>query len=161
MNPEFSTDLFAAEPVIIAWDIKYEIGIPLIDKQHEKLVQLVNDLHMACRQSVKTASRFFIETAHETVNYLHHHFSTEEKMMLLFEYKGYPEHKTEHENFSKEIQNQIRLVSIRRQLDPDIFVRLIKDWLVSHITKLDNDLAKYILSLEDHEKLQQLFPKSA
>ena len=145
----------------IEWDTRFKIGIPLIDKQHERLVQLTNNLYLACLDGRERAHEHFIETAKEVVNYINYHFTTEEKMMLLFEYPGYPDHRIEHQRFVKDVLAQIQSFSTQKNLAPNRFIQFLKEWILSHIAVNDKATAEYILSLKNNDKLQILFPKPA
>ena len=145
----------------IEWDARLILGIPLIDKQHEKLVQLTNNLHLACLQSTETASAGFMAAVREAVNYVQQHFTTEEKMMLLFDFPEFTAHKGKHEGFVIEFLTQTQKFINRRHLAPNRFVYFLKDWILSHIAVNDKVFAEFVLQTRQHEKLEQLFPKSA
>ena len=145
----------------IEWNARLILGIRLIDSQHEKLVQLTNNLHLACLKNREVAMRYFIETAREAVRYADYHFSTEEQMMLFLSYPNYYVHKKEHEGFVKEILRQIYMFSEHKNLVPNRFVQFLKDWILSHIAVCDKEFADYIMSVEDTEKLDVLFVNTA
>ena len=145
----------------VEWDTRFMLGIPLIDRQHEKLVQLTNSLYMACLHSKEKANRGFIAAVHEAVDYVCYHFTTEEKIMLLTEFPEYLNHKKEHESFVREILNRTQKFTDKNHLIPNRFVYFLKDWILSHIAVCDKVLAEHILGLKHHEKLMQLFPHSA
>ena len=145
----------------IEWEDRFKLGINLIDRQHEKLVELTNNLHMACLQGTKSANNNFIETVHEVVNYVRYHFSTEEKLMLIVNYPKYPFHKKEHEAFIREILVQTQLFTNNSHLVPNRFVYFLKEWILSHIAVCDKVTVDYIISTKLHEKLEQLFPQTA
>ena len=143
---------------LIKWDARLLLGIPLVDKQHERLVQLTNDLHAAFLESKETATTRFIEAAREAVKYVGYHFTTEEKMMVLLEYPDYPAHKKEHELFTKEVLLQTQKFAEQKNLAANRFVRFLTDWILSHVAVCDKAMVDYMLSLKDTSKLQQLFP---
>ena len=142
----------------IEWDERFMFGIPPIDKQHEKLVQLTNNLHSACLRSKETAHYHFMEAAHKTVDYVRYHFTTEEKLMILVEYPGYGKHKTEHASFVMEILAQTQKYAVNSHLAPNRFVYYLKEWILSHIAVSDKSMAEFIIRTEYYEKLLLLFP---
>ena len=144
--------------VFIEWDDRFRLGIPLIDKQHEKLIQLTNDLHVACLGSTETANGHFIDTIHEMVNYVHYHFSTEEKLMLLAGFPKYSTHKKEHTDFIKEVLIQAQTFTNNSHLVPNRFVHFLKEWILSHIAVCDKATVEFIHNTKCHEKLEQLYP---
>ena len=138
-----------AKQVVIEWNDRLKLGIPLVDRQHERLVDLTNILHIACLRSAETANHFFIKAAHDAVDYANYHFTTEEKMMIFLEYPGFQNHKKEHENFVKEVLNQEKKFTSDRFV-PNRFVYFLKEWILSHIAVSDKALAVYILGLKRH-----------
>jgi hemerythrin len=141
----------------IQWEARYVLGVPLIDGQHEKLVQLTNDLHIACCDNRDTANECFIKVAREAVNYVHYHFTTEEKIMLLLSFPEYIDHKRSHESFIKEILHHTKMFSEQQNFVPNRFVHFLKDWVLSHIAICDKTFAEYVLSLRCRAKLEMLF----
>ena len=143
----------------IEWNPMLYLGVPLIDKQHEKMIQLVNNLYSACLQKNESAGHNIAETINEAVNFLKYHLVTEEKMMLLLEYPEYMSQKKEHEGFIMEILNQINSLTDKNQRFPNRFFHLLKEWLMLHIIVCDKKFTEYLLNLKNNEKLQSLFPK--
>ena len=141
----------------IEWDPRFMLGVPLIDGQHERLVQLTNNLHVACRDSKENANDCFIRVAHEAVNYVRYHFTTEEKMMLLLMFPEYTEHKKHHEIFIREVLHQTQMFANKKNLVPNRFVHFLRDWVLSHIAVRDKVFTEYILSLKNQEKLEMIF----
>ena len=149
-----------ANSAIIEWDERFPIGIPAIDGQHQRLVQLTNNLHSACRKNPETANHHFTENAHEMVTYVRYHFSTEEKLMLLLDFPGYSDHKKEHESFIREILIQNQKFSEEKHLVPNRLVRFFKEWILSHIADCDKAMAVFFLNTKYHEKLELLLPRT-
>jgi len=143
----------------INWDERFILGIPVIDRQHKELVETTNKLHYACLRNAETANELFIKTAGKAVEYVKQHFSTEEKMMILFNFSGYKAHKLEHESFIKEILNQSMSYKGGRQIAPRRFVYFLKDWILSHIAVCDKRFTSYILSMKEMGKLNDLLTK--
>ena len=142
---------------LIEWNNRLMIGIPMIDTQHKRLVELTNNLHFACRRGVENANLHFIGTAQEVADYMVYHFSSEQKLMTFFQYPEFPAHKKEHDIFVKDVLAQIKKFSSSKHLVPHRFVQYLKEWILSHIAVTDKALAKYILSVKDNEKLQRSF----
>ena len=144
----------------IEWNACLIHGVKLIDNQHEKLVNLTNNLYIACCEGKETADQCFIETARETVKYVNYHFSTEEQMMLFLMYPHYQTHKKEHEKFIREILCQTQMFTEHKALVPNRFVQFLKDWVLSHIAVCDKALAEFVLNLKNRDKLEIIFSRS-
>ena len=148
-------------PLVIEWSDRLKLGIPLVDRQHERLVELTNNLYFACLKSPEIANSFFINATNEAIEYVQYHFSSEEKMMIFLEYPGYSTHKMQHHSFVMEVLRQSSKLPTGRSLAPNRFVYYLKEWVLSHIAVDDKAMVNYILSLKNHEKLLNLFPKPA
>jgi hemerythrin-like metal-binding protein len=88
---------------IFPWDDNFSTGLPTVDDQHRKLVQLLNSLasHVAFRSDVRELGLLFDELADYTV----YHFETEEGIWHEF-LKGDPleqAHRSTHASFINEV----------------------------------------------------------
>jgi hemerythrin len=133
---------------IVEWATRYKIGIPVIDEQHKKLINMTNDLYMACRGGVGAANAYFRTTVRKAVDYVRFHFSTEEKILERISYPGITAHKKEHEDFVKEILRQVQAFEEGKQFVPNNFVRFLRDWVLTHIAVSDKQYAEYLLNLK-------------
>ena len=82
----------------IEWEPRFDVGIEIIDKQHHKLVAIINKLHMA----VSTGHRdkdFIPSIISELVSYTVEHFQTEEKLQIGTQYPGLEQHRAQHREF--------------------------------------------------------------
>ena len=129
--------------ILVEWNDRFKLGIPLIDSQHANLIQQTNNLYWSCLQNTELANRYFIETAREAVNYVKHHFSTEEKLMLISKFRGYTTHKKEHEAFIKEVLSMTQDFTNKKNFVPNRFVRFLQEWVLSHIAVCDKEMADY------------------
>jgi len=146
---------------LIEWNNRLLLNVPLIDIQHKKLVQLVNNLHLASLQSPEIANSAFIQAAYRVVDYVSYHSTIEEKMMLLMEYPEYSIHKKEHENFIREILIDTQTSSSEKNIVPNRYVEYLWDCKLSHIRAHDKNLAEYIKSVKNSKKIQIMFPELA
>ena len=149
----------STKQIAIEWSDRLKLGLPLVDRQHERLVELTNNLYFACLKSPDIANSFFMNATSEAVEYVKYHFTTEEKIMVILEYPGYSIHKSQHHGFVMEVLRQSANLPTGRSLAPNRFVHFLKEWILSHIAVSDKAMVDYILSLKNHEKLLNLFPK--
>ena len=143
------------EQYYIEWDERFILGIPIIDKQHEDLVRICNNLHWACLKDQRVADSRFILTANEAFDYARRHFSTEEKLMFLLDFSEFSEHKKEHENFIKEISSRYKQFEEGDHFAPNHFVHFLSEWIFSHITICDKKFADLFLSMNHYSKFKQ------
>jgi hemerythrin len=130
--------------VMVEWKDKYATGIELIDKQHRELIQLTNELYEACLQGNGTAREVFRDALRRVVDYTRYHFAVEE---ALLERIGFPVlacHRKQHETLIKEVLEAVKDYEGGRKFVPNVFVRTLKDWVLTHIALADKAYASYI-----------------
>jgi len=128
--------------VLIEWIPAYSVKIKKFDEQHEKLVDLINQLHAAMKsgQGV-TVIGIIIQSL---VQYTYTHFADEIK---LLQENGYPEtvlQKAEHEKFVKELvsfQQQYHDGSVMLTMNVLMF---LKEWLINHIQGEDKKYSPFL-----------------
>jgi hemerythrin len=79
---------------LIDWNDSLKLGIEVIDRQHERLIGIVNRLHDAVVEGRGDA--VISEILDELIVYTATHFSLEEKYFVEFGYADAEEHKLEH-----------------------------------------------------------------
>lgn len=124
---------------IVEWKDEMSVKVDEIDKQHQVLIKMINDLHDAMKAGKQKEELSNI--INEMVEYTDYHFSTEEKYFQKFEYPNIVQHKKEHRNFVKEV------VDFKKKFDANqLFLSMkimnfLKNWLITHI--MDSD-QKYV-----------------
>ncbi len=130
---------------IITWDSSLSVNVEEVDRQHKKLVDLINELHDAMR--VGKAKEVMGKVIKELVDYTVQHFSLEEKKMQEFQYENYPSHKIEHDQFVAKaagLQKDFAAGKVTITLDTMTF---LKDWLTKHIMGTDK---KYVACFHEN-----------
>ncbi len=126
------------------WQQEYELGIEIIDKQHQMFVEILNKLYNSILE-MKT-KRTISQLLKELVQYKKFHFKTEEKYFKRFKYAGAPEHIKEH----KKLASQVEVFMERYKKGGDIIQELLdflEDWLINHLQTQDK---KYVKCFHDH-----------
>ncbi|MDR3123764.1 MAG: bacteriohemerythrin [Treponema sp.] len=136
------------QDVFVEWEDRYSVGIPMIDEQHKELIRLTNELYKGCLAGEETARAYFMTAVKGTVDYVKYHFGMEEKLLQNVKYPELAEHKREHEAFVKNILEEVQSFKEGKKFVPNIFVRYLKDWILSHIAVADRRYAAYILNLK-------------
>jgi hemerythrin len=142
--------------ILVEWDNRYLIGIPLIDDQHKKLIEMTNTLYECCLRGTKEARECFKEAARGTVDYVRYHFTAEEKILENIKYPDLRAHKKEHEGFVRKILEEVRDFEEGKNFVPVNFVRFLKDWILAHIAVEDKKYADFILVLKKQDVLKQI-----
>jgi hemerythrin len=146
------------DDVLVEWDDRYSVGIQLIDEQHKELIKLTNALYKGCLSGDEAACSYFMEAIHGTVDYVRRHFSAEERLMENVKYPDLAEHKREHESFVKKILEDVGSFQGGKKFVPNVFVRYLKDWILTHIAVQDKKYSKYIFNLKKQGVLNTRLP---
>jgi len=129
---------------MVIWEEKYAIGIHLIDSQHKELFSLTNELFRACLGEEDTLESVFKETMERMVAYVRFHFGAEQELLERVKYPDYHEHVKQHETLIREILESVKEYNYGKKFVPNQFVRILRDWILSHIAHYDKLYAIYI-----------------
>jgi len=131
-----------------SWDPSLSIGIDVIDNQHRRIVEYLNELDAA---NVTRDRNKVSHVLTGLIDYTKTHFTFEES---LLEKSGYPlsdSHRRVHETFVSHIntyrERHDRGEDITRQLMSELRI-----WLTNHIKKDDADYAPYANKLLNKNK---------
>lgn len=127
------------ESELITWDSSIQIGVPLIDEQHRRLVSLINKLHGAMQNRSGSAAMSVI--LDELIDYTEKHFKAEERLMERAGYNKLPDHKVLHKKLVAQvvdIQHQFKQGRATVTLD---LMNFLSNWLIGHIQGEDR---KYV-----------------
>lgn len=135
----------------VEWNDKYATGIPLIDDEHKRLVELCRDLHgrLLANQSRKDWQSDVKAALDTCVSYAASHFRTEEKLMRSANFDGYAHHKAEHDDFERRVRSMLWTYGGMTIADALKFCIFLRDWVLSHIAHEDK---LYIPRLLDYLK---------
>lgn len=131
---------------MIKWLSDYETSIPKIDMQHQKLVQLINDLFDAMNAGKsKEALGGILD---ELIKYTKYHFSYEEEMMKQCNYKESINHNIEHINFANKIMEFNKQFHENNSRITVQLMNFLKDWLINHIMITDKKYVECFKSIK-------------
>ena len=119
----------------MTWDTHFVTGNSEIDGQHQKLVNLINQLHEAMRtgKGGNALSGIF----DELLAYTDYHFKTEEKLFDSIDYQEKDKHKKEHQELVKQaLALQVKFQSGATLVTIEV-LKFLKNWVSDHILKMD------------------------
>jgi hemerythrin len=120
---------------LLQWDKSFSVNVEEIDKQHQKLVSMINDLNDAMKQGKGRDVLAIIIS--ELFTYAGNHFATEETYFDKFKYPATSSHKLEHTNFVKKVSEfKNGFDSGKLSLTIEV-MNFLKDWLKGHIQGTD------------------------
>ena len=117
------------------WTSALELGIDEIDQQHQRLVDLTNQLHDELSHDLPRREAIG-DVLEGRVDYTHNHFIVEE---VVFQKYGYPEaakHLAEHSGFTGKMMDWLMRFEDGEDVNQEV-MGFLKDWLVHHICEED------------------------
>lgn len=121
--------------MLIVWEQQYSVGVAELDNQHQRLIDLINELHDAMKQA--KGATVVRRTIEGLVDYTRTHFAYEEGRLREL---GYPElvaHNRVHAAFITQVANfKTRYESGKEIITVDM-LDFLKKWLVDHIMGTD------------------------
>lgn len=130
----------------ISWKNSFNIGISVIDDQHKKLVEIINELYEA--QRLGTSQSIINDVLIKMEDYTKYHFDMEEEMQDANKYPEIMPHKIEHREFID------KLTLLKRDSKKDNLllslktIDYLKDWTINHILGSDRDFGEYLRNIE-------------
>ena len=127
---------------IIQWNDSYAVGHGVLDKQHRRVFEIMNELYDAVQNGncIEHARKL----ADEIIVHAAEHFELEEKLMEAANYPGLAEHAEEH----RKVRD--RAIEYRDQMLDGThatavrMLNFIKDWILDHLVAWDREYVPYI-----------------
>ncbi len=130
----------------IIWNDEYCTGVDSIDKQHQKLVEIMGSFYDALMGNRDEYLVQRIELLKDLVDYTVYHFHYEEKLFEEINYYAKVPHALQHSMFVNQVGTQVEDL-----LQSDIekgaeFYDFLMSWLLTHISKSDKLFCQKYLS---------------
>ncbi len=124
------------------WKEEYSVGIKAMDAQHRRIIEMIDELWSAMRLGRgKEKVGDILENLRDYVNT---HFKSEEKLMEEYEFPEYEEHKREHEEYAKKVEEFVdRYIKGEIGLSVHLLV-FLKNWLSNHICITDKKYGPFL-----------------
>jgi len=127
----------------VEWSEEFSVGIEAIDRDHRRLLELLNELH----EAVETGGGREVlgKVLDGLILYVSYHFAHEEGLFLRTKYPGYAKHRQAHlalRNTVTEIHAEFQSGS--REVLPQQVLEFLKTWLFQHIMVADRAFSEYL-----------------
>ncbi len=121
---------------LLQWDKDLSVGVAACDGEHQKLIEILNDLWDAMKGGKgQVAMR---ATLDRLISYTRTHFANEERMMATHNYPELAKHKAEHDKLTKQVLDvQKRFNAGAPESIALEMVGFLKSWLQNHIQGVD------------------------
>ena len=129
---------------LFEWKNDYSVKIQSIDREHQVLFSMINELHDAMK--LGKGSKVAPGILARLLDYTREHFAYEESLMVRAKYPDYAAHKSEHEKLTKEV---IQMKQDFARGDSAISLSLsdfLSQWLQAHILNRDMKYGDHMLA---------------
>ena len=127
---------------LITWTEELSVGVPSIDEQHKKLVNMINSLNDALEKG--EADEMIVKIFNGLAAYTQKHFAYEEELFATHGYAESAAHKKEHADLITQV------VELKKKLDAGDFMigaelmSFLKKWLTNHILGSDKKYSRFL-----------------
>jgi len=132
------------------------MSLEQMQETHEDEIKILNDIdRLAILWERGDATQSELEDKiDEYIAHVHEHFSSEEKLMLKYDFPSYDMHKTAHDMFLADLE----YATVQWKDFGDIkkiinFVRKTPEWIVMHVNGVDAPTADFLARKEGVIKL--------
>jgi hemerythrin len=124
------------------WTEEYSVHISVLDEQHRRLINTVNQLDQALRSA--EGSSVVDSVLAQLVNYAGEHFATEESLMQQHSYPALSIHRAQHEAFREKLTGFLQAHQAGKPCVPVSLMLYMKEWLRKHLTTSDQLYSAYL-----------------
>ena len=128
----------------LVWTPELDTGIAVIDRQHERIVDLINALGAAGHDQDAIA-----DALGELVDYTMSHFAFEEELMEEAGYQFCAAHKRVHDMFTRRV-SEYKLRFDAGEDVTDELRSMLSRWLFNHIRSDDKAYSEQVKRYLDH-----------
>lgn len=129
-------------PVMLTFSEEYYTGVDIIDREHQRLFEILADLNDLNRKDfVSDKYDAIVDVVEELKDYTVKHFQDEERYMESIQYEGLSVQQNLHKTFIDKM-DQINLndVDENQQAYIDVLIDFLANWLINHIMKMDQKI---------------------
>jgi diguanylate cyclase (GGDEF)-like protein/hemerythrin-like metal-binding protein len=130
---------------LIVWTATHDVGIAMMDKQHRKLADHLNDLAASLRRGDET--NIISEKLAATLAHTQHHFESEERLMAQHGFADAAAHREDHARLLEDLRRFSTGCDTRSL---SLTTRFLQEWMLRHINNADRELAKALIASGVH-----------
>jgi hemerythrin-like metal-binding protein len=124
------------------WESKYEFGIPEMDKQHRKWLEILNNFYDGVSKGdLKDKMLLLVD---EALKYTKYHFDEEEKFLAKLNYPNIAEQKKMHQAIIATLTNYKKEISGNKNILSMAVTNELKKWFKDHILIEDMKYADFL-----------------
>jgi hemerythrin-like metal-binding protein len=131
---------------LFAWSDTYSLEHPQIDREHQALFAMAEQLHQAMLNG--SGAKVLGDLLARLINYTQVHFSHEEALMRHYKYGGMDAHAAEHRKLAEQVLELQRKFAAGKLTITMEIMHFLRDWLDNHILRSDQLVAQHIRTHE-------------
>jgi len=126
----------------MTWKDSYSVGVAEIDRQHKKLIELINTLHDAMSQG---KGKQVVDTVlADLIKYCGTHFALEEKYMAETGYPDFESHREKHRKMTQKVLALQAEVKAGKKMITMEVMKFLEQWLDKHILGTDKKYGPHL-----------------
>ncbi len=129
-------------PGTFRWTEAYRVKIAVLDEQHQRLFDTVNELDQALRSRQGQAA--LTPVLDKLAEYASEHFAAEESLMEEHDFPGLSTHRAQHETFRQKMADFLDDHEAGKAGVPVSLMLFMQDWLKQHVLKTDKQYSAFL-----------------
>ena len=126
------------------WKDEYSINVDEVDVQHQKIIELVTNLHASVNSCIDKDKLKTLLI--DLVEYTRMHFSTEEKLMKKYDFPEFKAHHKDHKVLLKHLDRLVDAIASGKHPTFYSDYDVSSDWAITHISEHDTKLGEFLHS---------------
>lgn len=127
---------------LLDWDESLSIGVKEMDRQHQVLVEMLNELHSSMMAG--NTHEILGALLHKLVEYAKFHFHAEEEFLSAEAFPALTAHHQLHEDMTKELQVFVDRYERGEEMIHLHLMSFLRDWLMHHILQEDRGYGQWV-----------------
>lgn len=128
------------------WEAKYEFGIPEMDKQHKKWLEILNKFYdQVSSGDIKKNMGTMVD---EALQYTKFHFSEEEKFMAKMNFANIKEQQKMHKEIISTLEKFKSDLNSKKLITSTALTNELKNWFKMHILVEDMKYADHFRKMK-------------
>ena len=119
----------------IEWTDSFSVGVALFDKQHQRLIDMLN--RMIRDPTASTRSETVADVLWDMTRYALEHFKSEEDLMTEHGYPHLEKHQRQHRGFQEKVARLSVATSEGHAAVPRELLAYLRQWWIRHILQED------------------------
>jgi len=127
---------------VITWKECYETKIISLDKEHQRLVELINQLYEAIRQ--KRSEEVMLPIFDQLLDYTKQHFAHEEEVLEEYSYPDLEQQREQHRKLTEQVSVYRQQLASENMPEAKEIMNFLRTWLLQHIVEYDLQYGPYL-----------------